>query len=197
MRRRAWPRHPSEAMPQLGQSATFKTPGSGVLKAAPYLDRQVKNRSYEMNAQQPQQEILEDIRINIELAALWATLMSLYIYVDYFHLLMPGSIKDILSGKVFVFDITQTFLFAGLASVTIPALMIFLSTALPAKVNRWTNIVVAAIYIPFTLFNLAGEAWVHMVFGAVVEVILLLLVLHYAWKWPKKKKPQDAGRSPS
>ena len=96
---------------------------------------------------------------------------------------MPGSIKDILEEKVFVFDITQTFLLAGLASVTIPALMIFLSVALSAKANRWTNIIVAAAYIPFTLFNLAGEAWIHMVFGAVVEVVLLLLVIRYAWKW--------------
>ena len=71
---------------------------------------------------------------------------------------MPGSIEDILAGKMFVFDITQVVLLTGLASVTIPALMIFLSVVLTAKVNRWTNIIVAAIYIPFTLFNLAGEA---------------------------------------
>jgi hypothetical protein len=86
---------------------------------------------------------------------------------------MPGKIEDILKGRVFVFDITQGFLLAALALVTIPALMIFLSVALPAKVNRWANIIIAAVYIPFTLFNLAGEAWMHMVFGAVVEVVLL------------------------
>ena len=140
-----------------------------------------------MNAQKPLQQVLEDTKIKMKLAALWASLMFLYIYVDYFHLLMPGSIEDILAGKVFVFDTTQAFLLAGLASVTIPALMIFLSVALPDKVNRWVNIIVAAVYIPFTLFNLAGEAWVHMVFGAVVEVILLLLIIRYAWKWPRVK----------
>jgi hypothetical protein len=62
--------------------------------------------------------------------------------------------------------------------------MISLSAALPDKANRWTNIIVAAVYIPFILFNLAGEAWVHMVFGAAVEVILLCLIIRYAWKWP-------------
>jgi hypothetical protein len=138
-----------------------------------------------MNAQKTPQNVLEDIRINMKLAALWASFMFLYIYVDYFHLLMAGSIEDILAGKVFVFEITQVFLLAGLASVTIPALMIFLSVALSAKVNRWTNIIVALVYIPFTLFNLAGEAWMHMVFGAVVEVVLLLLVIRYAWKWAR------------
>jgi hypothetical protein len=136
-----------------------------------------------MNTQKTPQNVLEDIRVNMKLAALWASFMFLYIYVDYFHLYMPSSIKDLLAGKAFVFDITQVWILAALASVTIPALMIFLSVALSAKVNRRTNIIVAAVYIPFTLFNLAGEAWIHMVFGAVVEVVLLLLIIRYAWKW--------------
>lgn len=132
---------------------------------------------------------LEDTQIDVKLklAALWASFMFLYIYVDYFHLYMPGSIKDILSGKMFVFDITQVALLIGLVSVTIPGLMIFLSVHLSASVNRRANLVVAAIYIPYTLFNLVGEAWAHMLFGAVVEVILLLLILRYAWKWPLQK----------
>ena len=86
---------------------------------------------------------------------------------------------------MFVFDITQGFLLAALASVTIPALMIFLSVALPAKGNRWANIIIAAVYIPYTLFNLAGESWMHMLFGAVAEVVLLCLIIRYAWKWPR------------
>ena len=135
------------------------------------------------------QGALEDIKVNVKLklAALWTGFMFLYIYVDYFHLYMPNSIGDILAGKMFVFDITQVALLTGLASVTIPALMIFLSVALAAKVNRWTNIIVAAVYIPFTLFNLVGEVWMHMVFGAVVEVALLLLIISYAWTWPKQE----------
>ena len=94
-------------------------------------------------------------------------------------------IDDILAGKIFAFDITYVFLMIGLTSVTIPALMIFLSVALPAKVNRWANIIIAGVYIPYTLFNLVGEAWMHMVFGAVVEVVLLCLIIYYAWKWPR------------
>lgn len=74
---------------------------------------------------------------------------------------------------------------AALASMTIPALMIFLSVALPAAVNRWANIIIASVFIPFTLFNLAGEAWRHMVFGAGVEVAILCLIIRYVWKWPR------------
>jgi Family of unknown function (DUF6326) len=140
-----------------------------------------------MNAQKTPQRALEDIKVNVKLklAALWASFMFLYIYVDYFGLYMPDHINNILAGKMWVIDITPVILLAALASVTIPALMIFLSIALSAKVNRWTNIIVAAVYIPYTLFNLAGEAWMHMVFGAVVEVVLLLLIIRYAWKWSR------------
>ena len=131
------------------------------------------------------QNVLEDIRVTMKLAALWASLMFFYIYVDYFGLYMPGKIGDILAGKVFVFDITQVFLLTGLVLTTIPALMIFLSVALPAKVNRWTNIIVATVFIPYMLFNLVGEAWMHMYFAAALEVVLLCLIIRYAWKWPR------------
>ncbi|WP_126244418.1 DUF6326 family protein [Chitinophaga rhizosphaerae] len=140
-----------------------------------------------MNAQKSPQNELTDIKVSLKLklAALWASFMFLYIYIDYFHLYMPGSLKDMLAGKAFVYDVTQAFLLIVLITVTIPALMIFLSVALPAKINRWVNIIIPAVYIPYTLLNLAGEAWVHMVLGAVVELALLCLIIFHAWKWPR------------
>jgi len=134
--------------------------------------------------------VLEDIRINVKLklAALWTSTMFLIIYLDYFHLYMPGSLEDMLAGRVFVFDVSQAFLLVALALVTIPALMIFVSVALPAKANRWTNIIVAVVNIPLLLFNLVGVAWLHMIIGAVVEVVLLLLIIRYAWIWPRLER---------
>jgi hypothetical protein len=140
-----------------------------------------------MNTKKLSQHALEDIKVSlkVKLAALWTGFMFLYIYVDYFALYMPGKIADIGQGKVFVFDITQGFLLAALISVTIPALMIFLSVALPAKINRRANIILAVIYIPYTLFNLAGEVWMHMIFGAAAEVILLCMIIYYSWNWKR------------
>jgi len=140
-----------------------------------------------MQTQKTPQNSLEDIKINgkLKLAALWTSLMFLIIYLDYFHLYMPGSLEDILAGKVFVFDITHGFLLVALTMVATPALMIFLSVALTAKVNRWANIIIAAINIPLILYNLTGEAWIHMVVGAVIQVVLLCLIIRYAWKWPR------------
>lgn len=138
-----------------------------------------------MNAHKTKQNLVEDLRLNMKLASLWAAFMFLYIYVDYFHLYMPGSLKDMLAGRVFTFDVSQTFLLISLISVSIPALMIFFSVAMKAKVNRMVNIIIAAIYIPYSLFNLVGVAWVHMYVGAAIEVALLLLIINNAWKWPR------------
>lgn len=140
-----------------------------------------------MNTDKTSQNALQDVKVSVKLkiATLWASFMFLYAYVDYFHLYMPGTIKDILAGKVFVFDISYIFLLIAMVLVTIPTLMIFLSVALPAKINRLTNIIVATVLIPYMLFNLVGEAWVHMYFAAVVEVVLLCLIIYSAWKWPR------------
>ena len=120
------------------------------------------------------------VNVKIKIASLWTSVMFIIIYLDYFHLYMPHKIEDIMNGRVFVFDISQAFLLAALAMVATPALMIFLSVCLSAKVNRLTNILIAAINIPLILFNLAGEAWVHMVVGAMIQVILLSLIIYYA-----------------
>jgi hypothetical protein len=130
----------------------------------------------------------QKVNVRVKLAALWTSFMFLYIYVDYFHLYMPGSLEDMMSGRVFEFEVTQAFLIAALVSVAIPALMIFLSVGLPAKISRWANIIVATIYIPYTLVNLVGEAWIHMMIGAAVEVLLLLTIIRYTWKWPHTTK---------
>lgn len=142
-----------------------------------------------MNTHKTSSYQLEDVKISLKLklALLWTSLMFLIIYLDYFHLYMPGKIDDILKGRVFVFDITQGFLLIALTLIATPALMIFLSVVLPVKINRWTNMITAAVNIPCILFNLAGEAWAHMLAGAFIQVVLLCIIIFYAWKWPRVK----------
>lgn len=125
--------------------------------------------------------------MEVKLAALWTSLMFLYIYVDYFHLYMPHAFKEILSGRVYIFDISSGFLMATMVLMSIPSLMIFLSVALKPALNRVVNIVAALLYIPCTIFNLGGEVWIHMVLGVVLETGLLCFILYYAWKWPRQE----------
>ena len=132
---------------------------------------------------------LEDIKVNVKLklAALWAAVMFTYIYVDILGFYEPGSIESILEGKVWEFDITQAWALGALILMTLPSLMVFLSLALPAKVNRWTNIIMGALYILISVGNPIGESWAYIWVGSIVEIALLLLIVWYAWKWPRQE----------
>ncbi|GAA0933132.1 DUF6326 family protein [Virgisporangium aurantiacum] len=128
------------------------------------------------------------IPVQAKLAAAWTSFMFLYIYVDHFHLYKPGVIDNILAGVVFEFDISPTLLTMMLASVAIPALMVMLSMTLPARVNRTTNLVVALLYIPYSVVNAAGASWEWAFFYGLsigIEVLLLAFILRSAWKWPR------------
>lgn len=118
--------------------------------------------------------------------------MFLYIYVDYYHLYKPGIVDDIRAGIVFEFDISPMLLTGFLALVAIPALMVMLSMSLRPRVNRATNLVVAALYIPVTVFNAAGESWDWASFYGLsigIEVLLLSFILRSAWTWPRTSSP--------
>jgi hypothetical protein len=126
------------------------------------------------------------IPVQAKLAAAWTSFMFLYIYVDYFHLYKPGAVDDIRAGVVFEFDISQTLLIIFLVLVAIPILMVMLSLTLPARVNRATNLVVAALYVPVSVFNAVGESWIYF-YGLSIglEVLLLAFILRCAWTWPR------------
>ena len=91
-----------------------------------------------------------------------------------------------LNGKVWNFDVSAPLLTVMLISVAVPSVMVVLSMTLPARANRITNLVVAAVLVPYTLFNVAGESLEWAAFYAVsigVEIALLLFVVRSAWKW--------------
>ncbi|KAA9380407.1 hypothetical protein F5972_04360 [Microbispora cellulosiformans] len=134
--------------------------------------------------------LLDDppVPVQAKLAAAWTSFMFLYIYVDYFHLYKPGAIDEIRGGVIFEFDISRTLLTIFLALIGIPALMVLLSMTLPARVNRATNLVVALLYIPVSVFNAAGTSWDWASFYGLsigIEVLILAFILRSAWTWPR------------
>ena len=134
--------------------------------------------------------LLDDppIPVQAKLAAAWTSFMFLYIYVDYFHLYKPGAMDDIQAGVVFEFDISPALMTAFLALIAIPALMVMLSMTLPARVNRASNLVVASLYIPVTVFNAVGESWDWASFYGLsigIEVLILAFILRFAWTWSR------------
>jgi len=128
------------------------------------------------------------INVKIKLSALWVTVMFLFAYVDIMGNYQPGHIENIMAGEVAGFQITQVWLLGVIILMTIPSLMVFLSLALKPKVNRWTNIIVGILFIVVQLgSNFLGESWVYHIFASIVEVVLLLLIVWYAWKWPTQE----------
>ncbi|HYO18002.1 MAG TPA: DUF6326 family protein, partial [Dermatophilaceae bacterium] len=142
-----------------------------------------------MRAHRDNATALDDARLPVraKLAAAWTSLMFLYAYVDILGFYVPGKIDDILAGVVFEFDISQTFVVTALTLMAIPILMILLSTMLPARASRITNLVVASVQVPYAMFNAVGESWTYYYGLAVVlEVILLAVILRLAWTWPRR-----------
>lgn len=134
---------------------------------------------------------LEDPKINIKilLAGLWASVMFIFIYVDYFGLYIPGFLEKIIIGEVghTGFEINQMFLVLVIILMIIPALMIFLSLALKPKVNRIVNILAGIFKLVVVVVGMIGESWTFYLLGSVVELVLLSMIIWYAWKWPKEK----------
>jgi|SRR5687768_5875399 len=127
----------------------------------------------------------EDLRINvrIKLSALWVAMMLLYIYADILSLFRPGQIEEMIAGKMGPFPVTQGSLFVASTLMIIPAVMVFLSLALQPKVNRWANIIFGMLYTFVNISNLLGETWACYIFFGIVEIVLTLLIVLYAWKW--------------
>lgn len=139
-------------------------------------------------AQAPRALITSAIPVQLKIAAAWASAMFLYIYVDILNFYKPGVIDGILQGQIWRFEVSAGLLSVFLVSMSIPALMIVLSTSLPARLNRIINLVVAALFIPYTLFNAAGTTWEWAGFYTIsigLEVLLLAYILRTAWAWPR------------
>lgn len=130
---------------------------------------------------------LEDIQVpvKLKLAGLWTSLMFCYIYGDYFGLFQAGNLQDMLQGKMGPLGpATQGVLLGTSALLAVPALMIFLSLAMKPTVNRWVNIILGAFYALVMLVSMPGSWWFYLFFGA-IEIVLSLLIVWYAWKWPR------------
>lgn len=118
----------------------------------------------------------------LKIAALWTATMLVFAYVDLFSLYRPDVRADLEAGKVFVFDVNQSFLFFTTLYVIVPAVMIYLSLVMRRRVNRVVNAVLAALYAITIVGGAVGE-WNYYLLGSAVEAVLLVLVIRHAWAW--------------
>ena len=130
---------------------------------------------------------LEDrkVPVKLKLSALWTSAMFCYIYADYFELFKPGKLERIIAGNGPLGQTTQGGLVVASLVLAIPSVMIFLSVALKATVNRRVNIIVGTLYTVIIMFT-ASRNWAFMKLYGVIEIVLTGLVVWYAWKWPRQ-----------
>lgn len=121
----------------------------------------------------------------LRLSLLWAALMGLYIYNDYFSMYVPGTIDMMASGTMGPLGpATDQILVAVALLLAIPALMIYLSAALPAALSRWSNIGFGLAYTGIEVMTFIGSRPFYQMVVA-FEIIVTLLILWTALRWPR------------
>ena len=106
---------------------------------------------------------LSDFRATVrtKLAALWTSLMFLYIYADYFQLKAPGVLENTMNLETPVGPTTPELLIGFSILLIIPSLILIIVSGIK---DEWQAF--------FVLFN-------------VIEVIIFSMIIWQAWNWPK------------
>lgn len=130
---------------------------------------------------------LEDFRppVKLLLSALWASLMFLYIYGDYFNLYTPGKLEKMAAGDIGFGPATETALLAVSAMMAFPAVMVFLSLALAPAINRWLNLLLGLAYTAIMALTMPGAPLFYIFLGA-LEISLTLLIAFLALTWRRE-----------
>ena len=127
------------------------------------------------------------IDIQIKLSALWASVLSCYIYCDYFDLYTTGKLGRMMDGTAFFGTVNQNVLLSLSTIMLVSSLMICFSILLPASINRVLNIIVGTVMTLMLVLIVFKTGWYFYMMYATVEAILTALIVWYAWNWPKEE----------
>ena len=119
--------------------------------------------------------------MKVRLSTLWIVVMFNMAFADIVGFMNPGALEEIMAGAV-GFEITQGLLLVFAILLEIPIAMIILSRILKYSLNRWANIIAVVITILFVVGG--GNTSLSYIFFATIEVVCMLLIIWYAWKWP-------------
>ena len=117
-----------------------------------------------------------------KLSTLWIFMLLNVIFADIHGLLKPGFLEEIMTGTVNGTQMTEGLLLLGAVMIEVPIAMVLLSRVLKYRVNRWVNIIAGAMTIALVINN--RPAAPDQIFFATIEVVTMLLIVWYAWKWP-------------
>ena len=143
-----------------------------------------------MTANGSPRDALVDFKVNVKLklAALWAATMFCYVYGDLFRLMQPGKLSAMLAGRTPLGPVTPDLLLGFAIFMSGPAFMVSFSAALPARINRWSNVILGGAYTLAILATMPG-AWSFYLYLGLVEALLTATIAWLAWTWPKVPYP--------
>lgn len=118
------------------------------------------------------------------LSYLWIFVLFNMIFADLLGFMNPGDLEAILKGEVGI-EITQELLLVFALMLEIPIAMVLLSRTLKYRANRLTNIVAAVLTILFVIGG--GSAYLSYLFFASIEVVCMLFIIWYAWRWREEE----------
>lgn len=126
------------------------------------------------------------------LSKMWVFLSLNYILCDLLSNMERSVLRMLLEGNVGGVAMTEEMLLFAGVSLEIPFLMVLLSTILPYKANRITNVVAAGFMIVYQLgsFFFGSEVTLHYVFFSSVEILANAAILLIALKWKQSVKEE-------
>ena len=124
------------------------------------------------------------IDMRVRLSTLWIVVMINMIFADIFSIMIelvngntlniPGDVKTVMAIAALV--------------TNVPILMIYLSRVMSFKINRIVNMIAAVFTMIYVVGG--GDFAPHYIIIASIEVIVLLLIVVYAWKWTMVEKTE-------
>ena len=119
------------------------------------------------------------------LSTLWSFVLFNMIFRDLHEFGRPGFLEEIMTGIVNGVQITEELMLLGGIMAEVPISMVLLSRVLEYRINRWANIFAGTLTIALIINN--GARDLDDVFFATIEVVSLLVIIWFAWKWRKQE----------
>ena len=125
---------------------------------------------------------MRTMTVPARLSLMWVFIMFNMVFADIISFMYPGVLKEVLTGYAGSIHVTPGFLLAAAVVTEIPIAMIVLSRVLRHGVNRWANIVAAAVTVAYIIGG-GSLGQIHYLFFAGMQIAAALVIMWSAWTW--------------
>ena len=132
---------------------------------------------------------MENLALKIKLSVLWLFLAVGYSAYCILDTARPSVAEGMTLGGVYEgMLVTEELLLFFTLFWLIPLTMAFLSLILKDSVNRWTNTILSIFWGAIWIIDMIeGGLLLAQYLINVSMIVVVALIIWYAWKWPKEK----------